>query len=103
MVAGPHAYPNAEIYRGRTALLMRGGPTERDRAEGDLRRALKAAQQQEAFSLQLRTARDLASFLADEGERLQAYDLLYPVYSAFTEGFDTADLKEAKTLLEELP
>jgi len=47
-------------------------------------------------------ARDLARLLAEEGERRQAADLLAPLYSAFTEGFDTSDLKEARTLLDEL-
>ena len=45
---------------------------------------------------------DLASMLAERGERQQAADLLAPVYGGFTEGFATADLKEAKALLDEL-
>ena len=63
---------------------------------------LRIARQQEALSLELRAARDLASMLAERGERQQAADLLAPVYAGFTEGFDTADLKEAKALLDEL-
>ena len=60
--------------------------------------ALNIARQQEAPSLELRAARDLASMLAERGERQQAPDLLAPVYGGFTEGFATADLKEAKAL-----
>jgi predicted ATPase len=44
----------------------------------------------------------LAHLWAEQGERQQAYDLLAPVYGWFTEGFDTADLEEAKALLDEL-
>ena len=92
----------AELHRVRAALSLGGGAGERDAAEADLRCALKIARQQEAPSLELRAARDLASMLAERGERQQAADLLAPVYGGFTEGFATADLKEAKALLDEL-
>ena len=52
--------------------------------------------------LQLRAARDLASLLAERGKRQEAADLLSPIYAAFTEGFDTLDLVEAKALLDQL-
>jgi predicted ATPase len=68
----------------------------------NLRRALQIAEQQEAPSLQLRAARDLARVHAERGERSQAADLLAPIYAWFTEGFDTPDLKEVKALLDEL-
>jgi predicted ATPase len=68
----------------------------------DLRDALNIARRQEAPSLELRAARDLASMLAERDERHQALELLAPVYGGFTEGFATADLQEAKSLLEEL-
>ena len=74
----------------------------RPAAEADLRGALNIARQQEAPSLELRAARDLASMLAERGERQQAADLLAPAYGRFTEGFATADLEEAKALLDEL-
>jgi predicted ATPase len=54
------------------------------------------------LSLELRAARDHARLLAEVGERQQAKDLLAPLYDAFTEGFDTSDLKEARALLDEL-
>ena len=67
-----------------------------------LKRALEIARQQQAPSLQLRAARDLARLWAERGERQQAADLLAPIYGAFTEGFDTLDLQESKALLEAL-
>ena len=92
----------AELHRTRALLLLRAGAAERAAAEADLSRALKIARQQEAPSLELRAARNLALVLTERGERQQAADLLAPVYGWFTEGFDTADLIEAKTLLDEL-
>lgn len=65
-------------------------------------KALEVARAQEARSLELRAAGDLARLWAGRGERARAADLLAPVYGWFTEGFDTADLKEAKALLAEL-
>jgi predicted ATPase len=52
--------------------------------------------------LELRAATSLARLWCDQGRRAEAYDLLGPVYGWFTEGFDTADLKDAKALLEAL-
>jgi class 3 adenylate cyclase/predicted ATPase len=92
----------AELHRIRAAMLLRTDATQRRVAEADLSRALEIARQQEALSLQLRAARDLAQMLAEQGERQQAADLLIPVYNKFTEGFDTSDLKEARTLLDEM-
>ena len=60
------------------------------------------AREQHAKSFELRAAMTLAQLWSDQGRRREAYDLLAPVYSWFNEGFDTADLKEAKALLEEL-
>ena len=91
----------AELHRTRAALLLRAGGSGHDAAETDLKRAMEIARQQEALSLQLRAARDLARLLAERGERQQAADLLAPIYSAFSEGFETLDLVEAKTLLDE--
>lgn len=92
----------AELHRMRAVLLLGDGGSERDAAEADLRDALNIARHQEAPSLELRAARHLASMLAERGERQQAADLLAPVYGGFTEGFATADLKEAKALLDGL-
>jgi predicted ATPase len=57
---------------------------------------------QESRSLELRAAASLARLWADQGKRAEAHDLLAPVYDWFTEGFDTADLKDAKVLLDAL-
>jgi hypothetical protein len=66
------------------------------------RRALEGARRQEAKSLELRTAMSLIRLWQHQGKRAEAQALLAPVYGWFTEGFDTADLREAKALLEEL-
>jgi class 3 adenylate cyclase/tetratricopeptide (TPR) repeat protein len=92
----------AELHRTRASLLLSADASQFDAADADLRRALDIAHQQEALSLQLRAARDLALLLAERGERQEAADLLAPIYAAFTEGFDTLDLREAKALLDEL-
>ena len=93
----------AELHRMRAKLLLRADRSAGPAAETALRRALEIAAEQEALSLQLRAARDLASMLAERSERQQAVDLLAPVYVKFIEGFETPDLKEAKALLDQLP
>ena len=65
-------------------------------------RALTVARQQQAKSWELRASMSLARLWRDQGKVQEARELLAPVYGWFTEGFDTRDLKEAKTLLEEL-
>jgi predicted ATPase len=67
-----------------------------------LQRALDTARSQEGKSLELRAATSLARLWRDQGRLAEARDLLAPVYGWFTEGFDTADLQDAKTLLDEL-
>jgi predicted ATPase len=67
-----------------------------------LQRAIDTAHSQDAKSLELRAATSLARLWRDQGKRVEARDLLAPVYGWFTEGFDTADLKDAKALLDEL-
>jgi predicted ATPase len=81
-------------------LLLRQGHDEA--AEGLYRKALSIAQEQEAKIWELRAAVSLARLRAAQGRHTQARELLTPVYSWFTEGFDTPDLKEAKTLLDDL-
>ena len=73
-----------------------------DEGESSLQEAIRIAQAQQAKSLELRAARDLARLWGEQGRRAEARDLLSPVYGWFTEGFDTLDLKEAKALLDEL-
>ena len=71
-------------------------------AEACFRRAPKSHAISKRRSWELRAATSLARLWRDQGKRAQAHDLLAPVYGWFTEGFDTADLKEAKGLLDEL-
>jgi predicted ATPase len=67
-----------------------------------LDQALDVARRQEAKALELRAAMSLSRLWQQQGKQAEAHALLAPVYSWFTEGFDTADLKEAKVLLEVL-
>jgi predicted ATPase len=67
-----------------------------------LQQALDVARRQEARSLELRAAISLSRLWHQQGKQKEAHDLLAEVYAWFTEGFDTADLQEAKALLEEL-
>ena len=71
-------------------------------AEEDFRRAITTARERHAKSLELRAATSLSRLWRDQGKRIEARDLLAPIYGWFTEGFDTPDLKEAKALLDEL-
>ena len=73
-----------------------------DAAEELYRKALGIAEEQGAKLWELRAAASLARLWRDQGKPVEARDLLMPVYSWFTEGFDTPDLREAKTLLDEL-
>jgi class 3 adenylate cyclase/predicted ATPase len=92
----------AEIHRLRGVLLLRQPETPAAEAETWLQRALDVARFQEAKSLELRAAMSLSRLWQQQGKRAEAYALLAPVYGWFTEGFDTADLQEARTLLEHL-
>jgi len=84
------------------AFVIEGGPCVLTDAQKLLEESLVVAQSQKARSLELRTAADLARLHRDQGRLAEARDLLAPVYSRFTEGFDTQDLKEAKALLDVL-
>jgi predicted ATPase len=81
-------------------LLLRQGHSEA--AEELYRKALSIAAEQGAKLWELRAAASLASLRRDQGRRVEAHELLAPIYGWFTEGFDTPDLKEAKALLDEL-
>jgi predicted ATPase len=92
----------AELYRLKGKLLLQQSSDNQAEAESCFQQAIAIAQNQQAKSLELRAARSLSKFWQQQGKRQEAYDLLAPVYHWFTEGFDTADLQEAKALLEEL-
>jgi predicted ATPase len=72
------------------------------KAEACFERALAVARKQQAKSWELRGAMSMARLWREQGKRQQARNLLAPVYGWFTEGFETLDLKDAKTLLDEL-
>jgi predicted ATPase len=95
-------YWEAEVYRLRGVLLLKQPGTPQAEAEAWLQRALEVARHQEAKSLELRAAISLARLWQQQDKRAAAHALLAPIYSWFTEGLDTADLQEARTLLEEL-
>jgi predicted ATPase len=98
---GEH-FCTAELHRlSARVCLARDAPDARS-AEAALDAALAAARRQSARLFELRAACDLARLWADRGERRNAHDLLAPVYGWFTEGFKTADLKDAKALLQDL-
>jgi predicted ATPase len=92
----------AELHRLRARACLALDTRDARVAEAALAAALAAARHQSSHMFELRAACDLARLRADRGERRNAHDLLAPVYGWFTEGFDTADLKDAKALLEEL-
>jgi predicted ATPase len=95
-------YLLADLYRQRAECLLAGSRPDATAAVLALEQALAIAREQEARSLELRAARDLARLWAERGERQKALDLLAPVYGWFTEGFATPDLVEAKALLDAL-
>jgi predicted ATPase len=92
----------AEVCRLRGVLLLRQPGTPQAEAETWLQHALDVARRQEAKALELRAAMSLSRLWQQQGKRQEAHDLLAGVYAWFTEGFDTADLQDAKALLEEL-
>ena len=90
----------AELERYKGQLLLRQGQPEA--AEELYRKALSIAEEQAAKLWELRAAMSLARLCRDQGRRVEACDFLAPVYSWFTEGFNTPALKEAQALLGEL-
>jgi DNA-binding SARP family transcriptional activator/predicted ATPase len=91
----------AELHRLKEELLRMQGANAQE-VEPLLLQALAIAQQQEAKSLELRAAMSLSRLWQQQGRQADAYELLAGIYSWFTEGFDTADLQEAKALLAQL-
>lgn len=89
-----------ETYRVRGELRLKQG--ERSLAEADFREAIALAQKLSAKAWELRATMSLARLLRDTDRRGEARAILAEIYGWFTEGFDTADLKDAKALLGEL-
>ena len=96
---GEHFW-DAELHRLSGTVLLT--ENKLDEAQASLQQAIRIAQVQQAKSLELRAATSLARLWGERGRREEARNLLAPVYGWFTEGFDTADLKEAKAVLDEL-
>jgi predicted ATPase len=92
----------AELHRVKGELLLMDAPDVPGNAEGGFKQAIEIARVQGAKLLELRAAVSLARLWQDQGNRGEARDLLAPVLEWFTEGFDTADLNEAKSLIESL-
>jgi predicted ATPase/class 3 adenylate cyclase len=92
----------AELHRLRAEALLASSPCDSAEAEASLRHALAVARDQEARFWELRVATSLARLWRDHDKRIEARDLLAPIYGSFTEGFDTRDLKQAAALLAEL-
>src|SRR5262249_21052413 len=91
----------AELYRLKGEALRRQTSTEAQ-ARACFEKAIRIAREQEARSWELRATMSLARLLADQGNRYQALAMLAETYGQFSEGFDTADLKDAKARLDEL-
>src|SRR5262249_32906836 len=92
----------AEIYRLKGELLLASSRAEnRSEAETCFRHAIDIARRQSAKSLELRAVTSLSRLLQKQGQKDEARRMLAEIYGWFTEGFDTADLKDAKALLEE--
>jgi predicted ATPase len=105
METGGDQHCKAEVYRLQGELLRQsacGDQNATSTPETCFQQALDIARRQQAKSFELRAATSLARLWQSRGKRQDAYDLLAPVSEWFTEGFDTADLQEAKTLLAAL-
>jgi predicted ATPase len=89
----------AEMHRLQGELLLERAIPEAQQAEACFQQALALARRQDAKSLELRATMSLSRLWQQQGKRQEAHDLLAEVYAWFTEGFDTADLQEAKALL----
>ncbi len=98
---GEHWY-HAELYRLKGELLLAQPSPARDEAEVSFQEALAIAQQQRATSLELRTAMSWSRMWLAQGEAARARSLLTSVYQKLKEGFDTADLQDAKALLKSI-
>jgi class 3 adenylate cyclase/predicted negative regulator of RcsB-dependent stress response len=90
----------AELCRLKGLVLLHQNSL--DEAQAALEESLRIARRQQSKSYELRAAASLARLWGEQGRRADARDLLAPIYGWFTEGFDTADLKEARALLDQL-
>lgn len=99
---GGERFFESENHRMHARIVAEDPKASRRVAAGNFDRALRQAREQQAKSLELRAACSFARFAAAHGDADRARELLAPIYDSFTEGFETADLKEAADLLREL-
>ena len=92
----------AEVHRVQGTLVLAQAADQHAQAEICFQHALDVARRQQARSWELRAALSLARLWQQQGKRAEAHALLTPIYGWFTEGFDTADLQDAKAMVEEL-
>jgi predicted ATPase len=92
----------SEVNRVAGEIALKSSEPDAVKVQTYFERALTVARQQQAKSWELRAAISMARLWRDQGKRDEARELLAPIYGWFTEGFDTRDLKDAKTLLDEL-
>ena len=95
-------WAEAELYLLKGELLTRQAAFDVHQAENCFHQSLAVARRQQAKSLELRAAMSMTRLWQRQGEKAKAQRLLAEIYGWFTEGFDTADLKTAKALLDEL-
>jgi TOMM system kinase/cyclase fusion protein len=95
-------WPEAELHRLKGELLLALSTDNQVEAEGCLHQALTVARHQQAKAPELRAATSLSRLWQQQGKRVEAHQLLAEIYGWCTEGFDTADLQEARALLQEL-
>src|SRR5262249_22349797 len=95
-------YWEAEWYRLRGELLLRQAVADVQQAESCFHQAIDIAGRQHAKSLELRATMSLSRLWQQQDKRAAAHELLAPIYGWFTEGFETRDLQDAKTLLDAL-
>ena len=91
-----------EFHRIKGEALLARSVGNKAEAEACLHHAIEVARAHDAKLLELRATTSLARLWGENTRRAQAHDLLAPLYAWFTEGFDTADLMEAKALLDQL-
>ena len=91
-----------EMHRLKGELLLKQADSNATEARSCFERAIEIAREQRAKSWELRATMSLARLLASQGRREEARTMLADIYGWFTEGFDTADLKDAKALLDDL-
>jgi predicted ATPase len=98
----PYHFWLAELYRLKGDAILGRDPLATSEAEQYFRKAIEVARGKSAKWWELRATTSLARLLAKQGHRDEARSMLAEIYNWFTEGFDTADLKDAKALLDEM-